>query len=200
MEYFITILIGYLLGIIQTSYILGRLLYKKDIRNFGNGNAGASNATLVFGKKVGLLTVLVDIFKAYLALKIVNYLYPGRIELLFLVGLMAFIGHCFPIYMNFKGGKGTAALIGIALALDYRLALFILVSYALMVLLTDYMVVGTMSLLLIILVYTIYFHFIIFNVFCVTLIVILSVSKHLENFSKIMRHEETHVSSVFKKR
>ena len=200
MEYFITILIGYLLGIIQTSYFLGLILYKKDIRNLGNGNAGASNATLVFGKKVGLLTVIVDISKAYVGLKIVNYLYPERIDLLFLVGLMVFIGHCYPIYMNFRGGKGTASLIGIALALDYRLGLLVLLIYLLMVLITDYMVMGTMSLLLIVLIYTLYFQLMTFNLVCVSLMIILSVSKHLANFSRIMKHEETHVSSVFKKK
>lgn len=101
--------IGYCVGIINPSYILSRMK-GFDIREKGSGNAGASNATLVFGKGVGILCALFDIFKAYIANRVSISLYPQLKEAGIITGSACIIGHMFPVTMNFRGGKGLACL------------------------------------------------------------------------------------------
>ena len=105
-----TILIGYAFGSIQPAYILSKIVGKIDIREHGSGNAGASNITAIMGWKYGFLVGLVDILKGVFAVLVVKWIYPFSPDLAFLSGIMAIIGHIFPFYMKFRGGKGVAAL------------------------------------------------------------------------------------------
>ena len=204
MEYLISIIIGYGFGCIQASYILGRIVLGKDIRDLGNGNAGASNATIVFGKRFGFITVLIDAFKAVIAIGIIRMIYRDDLSyekltnLVYLGGFFVIIGHNFPFYMGFKGGKGTAALIGLLFAVDYRLGLISLLVMLLVIGITDYMVIGTFSLLLMLMTYTFTFHLDFINVILALILSIMSVYKHYINIVHIREGSEKRVFAALK--
>ena len=120
MERLICLAIGYVCGLFQTSYIIGRL-HKTDIREHGSGNAGTTNALRTFGKKAGILTLLGDCLKCVAAIVLVR-VFLGKTygDILPLLSLYAaagcILGHNFPFYLKFRGGKGIAASVGFILA------------------------------------------------------------------------------------
>lgn len=122
LHYILFILLAYLIGSVSSSIILGRLLYGVDVRNFGSRNPGANNTQRVLGWKMGLLVLAFDVLKGVAAASLV-FLLPLREETNPFVGaqitfgLFAILGHIFPIYHGFKGGKGVAAMCGVLLAI-----------------------------------------------------------------------------------
>ena len=132
MERVICLLIGYAFGLIQTGYIYGKI-NKIDIRQHGSGNAGMTNAMRVMGFKAGAITFLGDCFKAVFAALVIRLIFADSempMDLLVLYsGLGVVLGHNFPFYLKFKGGKGIAASVGIMLAFDYKICLLALVLF-----------------------------------------------------------------------
>lgn len=133
MERFVCLAIGYVCGLFQTSYIIGRM-HKTDIREHGSGNAGTTNALRTFGKKAGALTLLGDLFKCVAAILIARALFKNDYgEILPLLSLYAaagcILGHNFPFYLKFRGGKGVAASVGMILAFDWRIFLLCAVVF-----------------------------------------------------------------------
>ncbi|MCF7858194.1 MAG: glycerol-3-phosphate 1-O-acyltransferase PlsY [Candidatus Cloacimonetes bacterium] len=109
---------AYLLGSIPTSYIMGKIVKNIDIRNFGSGNVGATNAFRIMGVKIGIATLLVDIGKGFLAVKIVTFMISDPTNIMLIAtGLIAILGHIFTIFLKFKGGKGVATSAGVFIAL-----------------------------------------------------------------------------------
>ncbi|MBR7112126.1 MAG: glycerol-3-phosphate acyltransferase [Clostridia bacterium] len=133
----ITILISYLVGNINPSYIFG-LIKGVDIRRQGSGNAGASNATVLFGKWIGIFSALFDIAKSYLVMLIFPLIFKDVPFIAECAGVAAIIGHIFPVLMNFKGGKGLASLGGLLLAMDARLFLILLAAEIVLLLLVNF--------------------------------------------------------------
>ena len=129
MDIIITLFIAYILGSIPTSYIMGKLIKGIDIRDFGSGNVGATNALRILGTKVGVFTLIMDIGKGFLAVNIARMIISEPTDLiLILTGLFAIIGHIFTIFLKFKGGKGVATSAGVFIALvpiPVALALFV---------------------------------------------------------------------------
>ena len=115
---------SYLLGCIHPSYLLCKTIKKTDIREQGSKNSGTSNATIVLGLKYGVLTAVIDVLKGTFAVLIAGWLYgTANSTLLYFAGFCAILGHMFPFYMKFKGGKGLATLMGIAISLHFFMAL-----------------------------------------------------------------------------
>ncbi|MBQ4342754.1 MAG: glycerol-3-phosphate acyltransferase [Erysipelotrichaceae bacterium] len=147
MEYFIVILFSYLLGTSSMSYYLAKINHV-DIRNKGSKNLGASNAMILMGWKAGILVAVHDAGKALLAVILAGILFPEATYVKEAAGVAAVFGHIFPFYLKFKGGKGLASFIGMALALDLKFGLAVLVLLAVVTLMTDYIVLGTVSVIL----------------------------------------------------
>lgn len=141
----ISSLVGYLFGCIQAAYIIGRLFGKLDIREHGSGNAGASNITSTLGVKYGVIVGLIDIIKGTIAVLVVKWIYPASPDLAFLSGLMAIVGHMFPFFMGFRGGKGVATLVGMMIGVNWKLGLLFVLIVAVPALVTDYIVAGSFS-------------------------------------------------------
>lgn len=141
--------IGYLFGLIQTAYIYGKM-HGIDIREHGSGNSGTTNALRILGKKAGLIVFLGDFLKAATACVIARIIgtifFPDIIyPMILLAGLGVVIGHNFPFYMNFKGGKGIAATAGVVLGLlDYRIIIICLLAFILCVIVTRYVSLGSL--------------------------------------------------------
>ena len=119
-ELIIVNLLSYFLGSIPFGYILTKIFLKKDIRNIGSGNIGATNVLRTGNKSIGYATLILDLSKAILPM---IYTKVTNNEYLFLVGFCIFIGHVFPIWLKFKGGKGIATYIGILFCINYSLGL-----------------------------------------------------------------------------
>ena len=127
----IALLAAYVLGSIPTSYIMGKLIKGIDIRDFGSGNVGATNALRILGTKVGVFTLIIDMGKGFLAVSIARLIIPEPTDLIIiLTGLFAIIGHIYTIFLKFKGGKGVATSAGVFIALvpiPIAIALFVFI-------------------------------------------------------------------------
>lgn len=137
MKILICLLFGYALGCFHPAYLVSR---KKevDLRTVGTKNLGASNTLLVFGRKAGALVMLMDIGKAYLACRLARLLFPKLAAAGLLAGLGAILGHVYPRWLGYKGGKGLAAFAGTVLAYDRGLFLLLLVTGLGVMLLVNY--------------------------------------------------------------
>lgn len=138
-------MLGYLFGCFQTGYIIGKLNKNIDIREHGSGNAGTTNAIRVMGWKIGLLTFLGDFFKALLPV-IITYFTTKNIVFALYMGLGVVIGHNFPVFLKFRGGKGIAATVGTLLAFDYRIGLIAILIMIVVVYFTRYVSLGSLLL------------------------------------------------------
>ena len=122
-------------GSIPFGLILTKFFLNKDIREVGSKNIGATNVLRVGNKFIAGLTLLLDIFKGVVPVLITNYYFPN---LIYLSGLMAFLGHIFPGWLKFKGGKGVATYLGVVFALSLKLGLFFCISWVLAAVITKY--------------------------------------------------------------
>ena len=136
MKYFICILFAYLIGSLSPSALLAKIKHK-DLKKEGTGNLGATNTTLVLGKAFGFTVMILDFFKGFLAVKISTLIVPDMQWFVMLVGFFAIIGHCFPFYLKFKGGKGLATFGGVILAYNPLFFLFALTTGVVLVLILN---------------------------------------------------------------
>ncbi len=193
------ILAAYLLGAIPTSIWIGKRFYNIDIREHGSGNAGATNTIRVLGWKPGIPVLLFDIFKGWLA---VNLIYFSRfyspesdafVNFQILLGVSATLGHIFPVYARFKGGKGVSTLVGIVLAIDPLTTLICFCIFVLILLITKYvslssLIAGISFPILVILVFrTSIISLIIFSVS----VAILLIFTHRKNIIRLLKGEES---------
>ncbi len=137
MKYIFCILIGYLIGTVNPSYIIAKIR-GFDIREKGSKNAGASNALILFGKVLGIGCALFDIAKATLAIWLCGKLFPELTYSFAVTGVSCILGHVFPFYMKFRGGKGLACLGGMILAFDWRVFLIMLACEIVVAIVTNY--------------------------------------------------------------
>ena len=126
MDILIVGIICYLIGSIPFGYILTKIFLKKDIRDIGSGNIGATNALRTGNKTVGYATLFFDIVKAVIP---IIYIKLNFTELLYIASLCIFLGHVFPIWLKFKGGKGVATYVGILFALNINFGLVFIISW-----------------------------------------------------------------------
>ncbi len=153
MERIICIVIGYIFGLFQTGYLYGRL-HHVDIRQYGSGNAGTTNALRVLGKKAGIITYIGDCLKAVVAGFVIRLFFKeGHSEIIKLLvmygGLGVVLGHNYPFYLHFKGGKGIAATSGMVLAFDWRLALCICAVFILVVVVSRYVSLASLIMMVV---------------------------------------------------
>ena len=135
MDYLIFIVISYLLGSIPFGLLLTKLFLKKDIRKIGSGNIGATNVLRSGNKLIGYITLLLDIFKAIIPVLFIKFNYP---DFVYISALSVFLGHVFPIWLKFKGGKGVATYVGILFSLNLIYGLVFGITWILIFLIYRY--------------------------------------------------------------
>ena len=135
MDYIIIIVISYLLGSIPFGLLLTKLFLKKDIRKIGSGNIGATNVLRSGNKLIGYITLLLDIFKAIIPVLFIKFNYP---DFVYISALSVFLGHVFPIWLKFKGGKGVATYVGILFSLNLIYGLVFGITWILIFLIYRY--------------------------------------------------------------
>jgi len=145
---------SYLLGSIPFGLILTKLFLKKDIRDVGSGNIGTTNVLRTGKKSLAAATLLLDLLKGYLSVVITFYYFE---DLIFYSALLCFVGHIFPIWLKFKGGKGVATYLGVILALSYKFFLIFGISWLALAFLLRFASLSSIVSTLIVFVYSYFF-------------------------------------------
>lgn len=196
--YGIIALMGYLLGCSNLAFFLGKAR-GFDIRKHGSNNAGASNATVTMGLKAGLLVGLHDVAKSCVAALLAAFLFPALPGAAAVAGSSAVIGHIFPFYLDFHGGKGFASFVGMILALDWKFFLVIILAALLITLISDYIALATLTTAAVFPIYLIVTHGgpIIICAVCIASFVIFT--KHVVNLKRIFSGEEIGLRRTLRK-
>ena len=193
----LTIPLAYLLGSIPFGYLLVRIFRKEDIRATGSGNIGATNVARSGAKGLALLTLLLDLGKAFAAVRIGQHFAPGVSDLAMAAAVAAILGHVFPVWLGFRGGKGVASAIGVFLALNWPSALGIFGVFLVAVLLTRYVSLGSVLGAASVPVFALYFvrdlsHIVLAGYCIIALIVIV---KHHANIRRLFAGTEARFGS-----
>ena len=192
MNYILTLLISYFVGTISGSYIIGNLFLNKDIRKYGSGNAGTTNAMRVLGKKAGVLTFLIDFLKGALVTLIIRRIFGYEFVPLAILG--AVIGHDFPFYMKFKGGKGVATTLGALALFNFPLTLICYVVWVFGTVLTKMVSVGSILFFVsIIIVYSFMSNLAMSNILIIDIIALIGIIRHKDNIKRIIAGNENKI-------
>lgn len=200
------LLAGYLLGSIPTAVWIGKFFYKIDVREYGSGNAGATNTFRVLGKKAGIPVLLIDVLKGFVAVNLAYfspYVVGGNqfINLELVLGIASLVGHIFPLFASFRGGKGIATLLGIVLGVHLYGALICMAIFIVILIISGYVSLGSM-------IAAICFPVIVICVFQTTvpsliifsiLIAIMVLITHQKNIERLLRKEESKAKLIKKK-
>ncbi|WP_178669271.1 glycerol-3-phosphate 1-O-acyltransferase PlsY [uncultured Eubacterium sp.] len=199
--------LSYLLGSLNFGVILSNTVKKEDVRDSGSGNAGTTNMMRTYGKTLGLLTIAGDILKVMVAIWIAFRImgveefkatldslsdYP-QVVLKSFAGLFAVLGHIFPCFFKFKGGKGVATSGGMVIMIDWRIALILLVIFALTILITKYVSLGSILMAVFYPVFIGIFYKDIILVLIATVFTIIVVVAHRENVKRLINHTENKI-------
>lgn len=196
----LAILIGYAFGMIQAAYFVSKIFGKMDIREHGTGNAGASNITTIMGVKFGFIVGFVDVLKGMLAVLTLKWFFPETPHLAVLAGMMTILGHIFPAFINFRGGKGVAALVGLFFGLDWKLGILFILLVAIPAFLTDYIVVGSLTAFIALPIAVYWLGYPLYLVILGAALTLLAFWLHRGNLQRIRDKEETTISSVLWKK
>jgi len=187
MEFLTIGIISYLMGSIPFGFILTKIFLKKDIREIGSGNIGATNALRTGNKLIGYSTLLLDVMKAILPVLYVKINYP---ELIYIASLCAFLGHVFPVWLKFKGGKGVATYVGILFTINILLGFIFCVTWLLIFLISKYSSLSSLIGSLTIPVY-IFFNDQMSNALFFGIMFVLIFYTHRENIKRLKNKEES---------
>ena len=187
MDIFLIGIISYLMGSIPFGFILTKIFLKKDIREIGSGNIGATNALRTGNKAIGYSTLVLDILKAVTPVIYVKLFFQ---DLLYISSLCAFLGHVFPIWLKFKGGKGVATYLGILFAINFYFGIIFMVSWFITFFISKFSslssLVGAASIPIYLLILTQFDQVIFF-----TIMFVLIFFTHRENIKRLKNKEET---------
>ena len=186
MEYLIIAIGSYLLGSIPFGFILTKVFLKKDIRDIGSGNIGATNALRTGNKSLGYATLTLDISKAILPVLYVKFNYPDYI---FIASLCAFLGHVFPIWLKFKGGKGVATYIGILFSINLTFGLIFITSWVVTFVISKYSSLSSLVASLLVPIFLIIFQNY-DSIFFIIMFVLIFYT-HRENVKRLKNKEES---------
>ena len=186
MDYIVTALISYLFGSIPFGYLFTKILLKKDIRNVGSGNIGATNVLRTGNKSLGYLTLILDIAKAVMPVIYIKLNYP---DLVYISALCAFLGHLFPIWLKFKGGKGVATLVGILISINIYYALIFGIVWILTFLISKYSSLSSLFASISIPIYLLIIDQ--GNIIFFIIMFVLIFYTHRENIKRLINKEET---------
>ena len=189
--YFFLLLASYLLGSIPSGLILSRVLNKGDLRKSGSGNIGATNALRVGGRLLGVLTLIFDLLKGLLTI-ILAIIFEQKFIAVY--GFVCILGHIFPIWLNFKGGKGVATVLGVILGLNPLIALLMSMIWIVIFKFFKISSVASLVSLFVSIVTLIVIDTNYINSIFLALILILIVYKHKDNIIRLYRGEENKIS------
>mgnify|MGYP001011968774 CR=1 FL=1 len=190
MKHILIAIISYFIGDISFAYILGKVFTKKDVRDYGSGNAGATNALRAFGKKVGAMVFAGDVLKGVVAVLFGRY-FLGQTGA-YIAGAFVIIGHNWPILLNYKGGKGVATTIGVMLFVNFQLTLICVIVGVIIIVITRTVSLGSiLGMVAAPLVAVVFIRPLTIELFVFTIFVAgMSIYRHKENIKRLMKGNE----------
>ena len=195
------LVLAYLIGALPSSVWIGMKFYDTDVREHGSGNAGATNTFRVLGKRAGIIVLILDILKAWIAVSLLSVLAGNEsIEFQLTLGLVAVLGHIFPIYIGFRGGKGIASLLGVIISIHPMAALISIGVFLLTLLISRFISLSSMFAACAFPVLIVYYFnesnnsLIIFSV----MVAVLVIFTHKKNIERLFKNEESKVSILRK--
>ncbi|MBN2220576.1 MAG: glycerol-3-phosphate 1-O-acyltransferase PlsY [Vallitaleaceae bacterium] len=189
------LIIGYFLGCINFAYIIGRFKEHIDIREYGSGNSGTTNAIRVMGWRLGMLTFLGDFLKSLVAYFVVAAIFDNVVYGLY-AGFGAILGHNWPVFLRFKGGKGIASTIGLIYAVDWRLGLLVSIEMFLVIYITKYVSLGSIIMAIIMPVGFFLFHSELPEFTYVGLVLmVMALVRHKANIQRLLRGKENKIGT-----
>ena len=187
MDFLIIGIISYLMGSIPFGFILTKIFLKKDIREIGSGNIGATNTLRVGNKLIGYLTLILDIIKAIIPVIYTKIYFP---DFLYLASLCAFLGHVFPVWLKFKGGKGVATYVGILFSINIYFGIIFTIIWLITFVISKFSslssLIASVSIPIYLLILTQFDQLIFF-----TIMFVLIFFTHRENIKRLKNKEET---------
>ncbi|QQL48455.1 glycerol-3-phosphate 1-O-acyltransferase PlsY [Mucilaginibacter ginkgonis] len=204
------LILAYFLGSIPTAVWIGKAFYKIDIREYGSGNAGATNTFRVLGKKAGIPVMLIDILKGYVATNLAYFIGVSTtgnvqsvvfINYMLALGITAVMGHLFPIFAGFRGGKGIATLFGMVLAINLHAALLCVIVFIVILLITRYVslssiVAGFVYPIAVAFIFPVYIKSVVIYGMCMCVLILVT---HQKNIERLLKGKESKVN-LFKKK
>lgn len=196
------LILAYLIGSIPSAVWIGRKFYNIDVREYGSGNAGATNTFRVLGKKAGIVVLIMDISKGFLAVKLAtifgNYSQESQqyVNFKLVLGVGALIGHIFPVYVGFRGGKGVATLLGILSAVHPEAAAVCAGVFSLMLIFSHYVSLSSVTAAItypIIIMYLFHETIPTVNIFAMAIAILVLIT-HQKNIERLLRGTESRIS------
>ena len=190
------ILLGYLYGSIPFALVIGKVFYNTDVRESGSGNLGGTNAGRVLGKKAGISVIVLDALKAVIIFYLSSYLslkFNLNPDIKYIAGLACIFGHCYPIFAEFRGGKAVSTSLGYFLCIEPLYAVVAIVVFLLVLKISKYLSLSSISTALIVLCITPFLAVSITAKLCMLIAVILLVYRHKDNIKRIKNHTESKI-------
>ena len=190
------ILLGYLYGSIPFALVIGKVFYNTDVRESGSGNLGGTNAGRVLGKKAGISVIVLDALKAVTICYLSSYLslkFNLNPDIKYIAGLACIFGHCYPIFAEFRGGKAVSTSLGYFLCIEPLYAVVAIVVFLLVLKISKYVSLSSISTALIVLCITPFLAVSITAKLCMLIAVILLVYRHKDNIKRIKNHTESKI-------
>ena len=190
------ILLGYLYGSIPFALVIGKVFYNTDVRESGSGNLGGTNAGRVLGKKAGIYVIVLDALKAVIIFYLSSYLslkFNLNPDIKYLAGLACIFGHCYPIFAEFRGGKAVSTSLGYFLCIEPLYAVVAIVVFLLVLKISKYVSLSSISTALIVLCITPFLAVSITAKLCMLVAVILLVYRHKDNIKRIKNQTESKI-------
>lgn len=190
------ILLGYLYGSIPFALVIGKVFYNTDVRESGSGNLGGTNAGRVLGKKAGISVIVLDALKAVIIFYLSSYLslkFNLNPDIKYIAGLACIFGHCYPIFAEFRGGKAVSTSLGYFLCFEPLYAVVAIVVFLLVLKISKYVSLSSISTALIVLCITPFLAVSITAKLCMLVAVILLVYRHKDNIKRIKNHTESKI-------
>ena len=187
-KYLIVIVVGYLLGSLSSSLLLSKLGWGKDVRKHGSGNAGATNMARVFGLGAGFATLAGDMLKAAAAMWLGNYLLGDAG--IAAAGCACVLGHCFPVFHDFRGGKGISVGAMIGLAIDWRVFVGIVAVFLIVAFLTKKVSAGSLAAAVSITIFSLLFHVTAPKLFLAIFAMCVAILRHRSNIKRLAEGTE----------
>ena len=193
------ILLGYLYGSIPFALVIGKVFYNTDVRESGSGNLGGTNAGRVLGKKAGISVIVLDALKAVIIFYLSSYLslkFNLNPDIKYLAGLACIFGHCYPIFAEFRGGKAVSTSLGYFLCIEPLYAVVAIVVFLLVLKISKYVSLSSISTALIVLCITPFLAVSITAKLCMLVAVILLVYRHKDNIKRIKNQTESKIQGM----
>ena len=200
MELFFLGIISYFVGNISGGMIISKLIFKQDIRKYGSGNIGTTNAVRVFGKRIGLITFIIDFIKG-LIITYIGSVFFGEIGI-FIAGLFVVIGHDWPVIYGFKGGKGIATSFGVLIFASPLYVITMFIVFLIIVGITKYVSLGsvsTASIGFLIGIYLIFLKEMKFTGILYCILALITIYKHKDNIKRLLTGNESKIKLKNKK-